>query len=226
LAGGKSVDKEKPFIGYPQINRKNINQTAKPQIDKYTGMLDALIGGAKRENLSVFDPKEMEYAEAYNKYEPAGIALMGAPFLGGPIKSIGKALAPKAGQAAEDLLARQGLISYVAPKAKMSPGLGFGNVTPSSEQTVTNPIRNAFPGIYKRPDVLAQEAAARVAPEDPMLKRLFGVTRDDLFEMSKRQGNIPGVIPGAAKNPKGSEAALSVMNRLEMSSELLIRLVN
>lgn len=112
LAGGKSVDENKPFIGYPQINRKNINQTFKPQIDKYTGMLDALIGGSKRENLSVFDPKEMEYAEAYDKYEPAGIALMGAPFLGGPIKS----LAPKAGQAAEDLLARQGLISYAVPK--------------------------------------------------------------------------------------------------------------
>jgi hypothetical protein len=51
-----------------------------------------------------------------------------------------------------------------------------------------------------------------VAPEDPMLKRLFGVTRDDLFEMSKRQGNEPGFIPGASKNPKGSAAAESVMN--------------
>jgi hypothetical protein len=82
----------------------------------------------------------------------------------------------------------------------------------SPEQTVTNPLRNAFPGIYQRPDVIAKEAAARVAPEDPMLKRLFGVTRDDLFEMSKRQGNEPGFIPGASKNPKGSAAAEAVMN--------------
>jgi hypothetical protein len=129
-AKGKSVDEEKPFVGYPQIKRTNRNPNFKPQIDKYTGMLDALIGGSKREDLSVFDPKEMAYSEAYDKYEPAGIALMGAPFLGGPIKSLGRALAPKAGQAAEDLLARQGLISYAAPKAKMSPGLSFGNPAP------------------------------------------------------------------------------------------------
>ena len=96
--------------------------------------------------------------------------------------------------------------------AKMSPGLSFGNMAPVNAQTVTNPLRNEFPGIYKRPDVIAQEAAARVAPEDPMLKRLFGVTRDDLFEMSQRQGNVPGFIPGASKNPKGSAAAEAVMN--------------
>lgn len=84
---------------------------------------------------------------------------------------------------------------------------------PSSEQTVTDPVRNAFPGIYKRPDVIAQEAAARVAPESPALKQLFGVTRDDLYEMGKgRVGNLPGTLPGMAANPKGSAAATNVMN--------------
>ena len=101
---------------------------------------------------------------------------------------------------------------------KLSSGLDLGKILPSAafraapEQTVTNPLRNEFPGIYQRPDVIAQQAAARVAPEDPMLKRLFGVTRDDLFEMSQRQGNVPGLIPGASKNPKGSAAAEAVMN--------------
>lgn len=118
LADGRSVNEEKPFVGYPQIKRSKKATEAEPQVDKYTGMLDALIGGAKRENLSVFDPKQMQYSEAYDKYEPLGIALMGAPFLGGPIRSMGKALAPKAGQAAEDLLARQGLISYAVPGGK------------------------------------------------------------------------------------------------------------
>ena len=97
--------------------------------------------------------------------------------------------------------------------AKMSPGMSFGNTAPAYEQTVTNPLRNAFPGIYKRPDVIAQEAAARVAPESPALKQLFGVTRDDLYEMGKgRVGNVSGVLPGAAANPKGSRAAMDVMN--------------
>jgi len=79
-------------------------------------------------------------------------------------------------------------------------------------QTVNNPQRNAFPGIYKRPDVIAKEAAARVEPEDPSLKRLFGVTREDLFQMGKgRKGNLPGTLPGAAAKPRGSEAAAKVM---------------
>ena len=79
-------------------------------------------------------------------------------------------------------------------------------------QTVASPQRNAFPGIYKRPDVIAKEAAARVEPEDPSLKRLFGVTREDLFQMGKgRKGNLPGTLPGAAAKPRGSEAAAKVM---------------
>lgn len=72
-------------------------------------------------------------------------------------------------------------------------------------QTVKDPIRNANPGIYKNPKVIAQEAAARVAPEDPALKQLFGVSRDDLYEISKRKGNADPVIRTAA-NPKGSAA--------------------
>ena len=89
-----------------------------------------------------------------------------------------------------------------AAKAALNPKL----------QTVASPQRNAFPGIYKRPDVIAKEAAARVEPEDPALKRLFGVTREDLFQMGKgRVGNLPGALPGAAAKPKGSAAAAKVM---------------
>jgi hypothetical protein len=116
---------------------------------------------------------------------------------------------------------------YLVQKARAVPKFGIGGEVLKSaskniklpsqtfraapEQTVANPLRNAYPGVYKRPDVIAQEAAAKVAPEDPMLKRLFGVTRDDLYEMSKRQGNTPGIIPGASVNPKGSAAAASIM---------------
>jgi hypothetical protein len=121
--------------------------------------------------------------------------------------------------------AEGGLAGYSKGKAvqkvakKLSSGLDLGKILPSAtfksapEQTVTDPLRNAFPGIYKRPDVIAEEAAARVAPESPALKQLFGVTRDDLYEMGKgRVGNMPGLLPGAAANPKGSRAALNVMN--------------
>jgi hypothetical protein len=79
-------------------------------------------------------------------------------------------------------------------------------------QTVANPERMQFPGIYKRPDVIAAEAAARVAPESPNLQRLFGVTRNDLYEMGKgRQGNLPGTLPGLAAKPKGSKVGSQIM---------------
>jgi hypothetical protein len=85
-----------------------------------------------------------------------------------------------------------------------------GNVRVKS--TVKDPLRMAFPGIYQRPDVIAAEAASRVAPESPNLKAIFGVTRDDLYEMGKgRQGNLPGTLPGAAAKPRGSEAAARIM---------------
>lgn len=67
-------------------------------------------------------------------------------------------------------------------------------------------VRNAYPGIYKDPRILAQEAAAQVAPEDPALKQLFGVTRQDLYDIGQqgtRQGNKEPQIAGV-KNPKGS----------------------
>jgi hypothetical protein len=83
---------------------------------------------------------------------------------------------------------------------------------PKIKQTVKDPERLAFPGIYKRPDEIAAEAAARVAPESPALKRLFGVTRQDLADIARsRKGNLPGILPGAAANPKGSLAAERIM---------------
>lgn len=85
---------------------------------------------------------------------------------------------------------------------------------PKVKQTVKDPVRVAFPGIYQRPDVIAAQAAAQVAPESPALKQLFGVTRQDLADIAKsRQGNLPGTLPGAAANPRGSEAASQIMTR-------------
>jgi len=91
-----------------------------------------------------------------------------------------------------------------AAKANLNPRL----------QTVKDPQRMAFPGIYGNPKEIAAMAASRVAPEDPALKQLFGVTRADLYEMNQgRKGNLPGTLPGAAAKPKGSAAAARVMTK-------------
>ena len=74
--------------------------------------------------------------------------------------------------------------------------------------------RVAFPGVYQRPDVIAAQAAANVAPEHPAMKALFGVTRDDLYnigQQGRRPGNMAPSIAAVA-DPKGSYAAEAIMN--------------
>lgn len=91
----------------------------------------------------------------------------------------------------------------------------IGLARPSfTERYVTDPQRIYKPGIYKRPDVIAAEANAMVAPEHPAMKELFGVTRDDLYGISQqgtRQGNVAPNIWQPAKL-QGSYAAENIMN--------------
>ena len=65
-------------------------------------------------------------------------------------------------------------------------------------------------GIYKDPKTLAREAEAMVAPESPALSELFGTSRAELSDISKREGNMPGDFWQADK-PKGSIAAKQIM---------------
>jgi hypothetical protein len=84
--------------------------------------------------------------------------------------------------------------------------------TKVQKRAIPEAKRIAFPGIYERPDVIAAEAASRVAPESSALKQIFGVDREDLYQMSKgRKGNLPGNLPGLAKNFRGAEAAEKII---------------
>ena len=79
--------------------------------------------------------------------------------------------------------------------------------------TVNEPQRQANPGIYGDPREIAAEAASRVAPEDPAMRQLFGVTRDDLYQMSQgRVGNEAPNIPEAVR-ARGSAAGERVTTR-------------
>jgi len=80
---------------------------------------------------------------------------------------------------------------------------------------ISKPVRIANPGVYKRPDVIAAEAAARVEPEHPALKQLFGVTRQDLYDISqegRRRGNKETELWQPKKPGAPNEAAQAVMN--------------
>jgi hypothetical protein len=83
------------------------------------------------------------------------------------------------------------------------------------DQTVMRPQRMAYPDIYKNPKELVAEATSRVAPEDPLLKQLFDVNREDLWNISQqgtRQGNITERPFKAAAKAKGAAHAGEVMN--------------
>lgn len=85
--------------------------------------------------------------------------------------------------------------------------------TSKPERYVNDAQRNAFPGIYKDPRLIASEAEARVMPEDPALKDLFGVQRGDLFDIARsRQGNAESSV-AFAKKPQGSEAGENISTR-------------
>ena len=89
-----------------------------------------------------------------------------------------------------------------------------GKVT-KRQQTVKNAQHMSYPGIYGNPAEIAALAASRVAPEDPLLKQLFGVTRADMYQQAHGRQGAPhlGMLPGGAANPKGSMAAEGVMNK-------------
>lgn len=161
------------------------------------------------------------------KIRALGILGMGASALGNQIYKSPTIEPPSASDIAGSVMrnitvtppakATGGLVNkYAGGKKVVKAGLETlkkNLSTPESSlvQTVKDPLRMDFPGIYERPDIIAQRAVENTAAESPLLKQLFGVTREDLFEMSKRKGNVPGEIPGAAKNPKGSAAAEAVM---------------
>jgi hypothetical protein len=80
-----------------------------------------------------------------------------------------------------------------------------------------------YPQIYnKSPREIAQEAAAFATPESPSMKRLFGVSRDDLFEMSKRVGNqTPIVFPEGMRGSGYAELLANKLNADRLVASML-----
>lgn len=90
------------------------------------------------------------------------------------------------------------------------------------ESTIPGARRTAYPGIYEDPSVLASQAEAQVAPENPAMKELFGVTRDDLFEMNKTR---VGPKSQLLKRPASGKVPQSDVTDAVMSPENTARLL-
>jgi hypothetical protein len=99
---------------------------------------------------------------------------------------------------------KRALPANPADAAKAKPRLKPG-------EYVRDRKRTAFPGIYERPDEIARKAAERASPEDPALFDLFGVSRDDLYEMSKERRAGAESIVKFPEKARGSAAAENIM---------------
>ena len=53
--------------------------------------------------------------------------------------------------------------------------------------TVRNPQRKQYPDVYRDPAEIVEESAQQVAEEDPLLRQLFGVTRQDIDDIARQR---------------------------------------
>jgi len=192
-----------------------------------------LVGGFTPGVGTALSLRDYERARRENDYLGMALSAAGAiPVAGGAARAVNKAMTAVKGAsvggrtaAAESRKAeptlRESIEQAVSPQKKAanerrmmreSLPAGADPASYASRPTVSDPDRVAFPDIYMRPDELVSRA--RVAPEDPMMQRLFGVTRDDLFQIAeegRRQGNMSGIPFRTAARPRGAAHAEQVM---------------
>jgi hypothetical protein len=211
------LDEEGAAFGYYQqlqrqaarIRNTAQGRTAENLPDPRTyGFVSGLLGISPDElGMSVLSPNTQAAKEAaYYGYQ-LGNASQIAPSVTPLAKALGRGLLTLSPSEAIAMSNPMSQIGGVTTSLKK-------NIT-KKDATVMRPQRVAYPDIYKNPADLVAEAASRVAPEDPLLKQLFGVTRDDLWAISQqgtRQGNITDRPFNAAANAKGATHAGEVTN--------------
>jgi len=129
-----------------------------------------------------------------------------------------------AGKPGVGLLGPQGPaeVMEAAPRAPSGGLLGpqgpaeVMEVAPRAAQLFRRPVKKPqrdapFPGIWKNPRELAEFAETRLEKEDPILRQLFGVGREELSEIANRSMNPDWVPPSVIMGGKGSSAARNVM---------------
>jgi hypothetical protein len=95
------------FVTNPQAFTQLL--TGKNPLPRETGFAAGATGLPAQE-MSVLDPNQAPYMQGYSQGEPIGYAGMAAPFAAPAAVATAKALAPKAGQMAENYMVKQGMI--------------------------------------------------------------------------------------------------------------------
>src|SRR5262249_11929771 len=113
--------------------------------------------------------------------------------IGTATSKIGNALRqPLVGHSAGEVAEAGGAVAKAATgDAPAAPKLVRGLINPKEEAP--------YPGIFKHPRKLAQEAAERVEEEHPALYQLFGVRRHELYEIGQQGRRVGNMEPSYYK---------------------------
>jgi len=120
-----------------------------------------------------------------NFAEGGAIRMAGAGSVADKITKVGGALRRLSGKARDEVVQEA-----VEANKRLKPD-EFLPANPRV-QTVDDPQRLAYPGIYRNPKEIAQQALDAVIPEGEAMKTLFGVSRGDLDAIS--QGRNYGAL--------------------------------
>lgn len=107
-----------------------------------------------------------------------------------------------------------------AGKLPKKGGVGLTNMPNPYVQTVRDPIRMMYPGIYRDPREIAEAANRQIAPENPMMKQLFGVTREDLQDIGR--GRVGWDVPNVNQLAGGQGARIADQVTTPQNTQRLI----
>lgn len=168
------------------------------------GVSKAVKAGAKAEKAAA------PASAAFKATTPEHVAML----RGGAEEATAKAerKAAKAAATAEKKAAKESEVTAAKEAALVTSRAKAEKLPVGSPERAAAERGAPFPRIYTRPDELVRNV--KVAPEDSAMKRLFGVDREDLYQISQqgtRSGNIAERPFVAAPGAKGAKHAGEVM---------------
>jgi hypothetical protein len=150
-----------------------------PTLPKERGIAQAAYGLPPEQNMSVLNPEQAAYMQGYAQGEPLSYLGLLAPFTAPATVAGAKAVAPQAGMALENYMARQGLIqpltAYHGTPYTINEGFDISKVGTSAKSS------NFGHGIYfaESPDVAGMYMANRSTISSPTEGNLYKVDIPD-----------------------------------------------
>ena len=130
------------FITNPQAFTQLL--TGKNPMPRETGFAAGATGLPAQQG-TVLDPNYQSYMQGYEQGEPVGYAGMALPFAAPAAVATAKALAPKAGQMAENYMINQGFMPSIMPQGKKSIQNVYEGAMPhyTQQENLANVFENA-----------------------------------------------------------------------------------